>query len=146
MKRPLVLSVAALACGCTAYTPVTPTQAAGGDQTVRVVLNEQGTVALAQLLGGAATELVGRVNSANDSAVTLGVSELTRMNGAGEAWNGEAVTVPLSGVTSVDRRGISAPRSALLAALITAGAVFAGRSFGHGDATGTHDTYGGSVR
>lgn len=144
--RRLALSVAVLTCGCTSYTPITPAQAAGGDQTVRVVLNEQGTVGLAQLLGGATTELVGRVNSASDSAVTLGVSGLTRMNGAEETWNGESVTVPLSGIASVDRRGISAPRSALLAAAITAGAVLAGRAFGRGDVTGTHDTYGGGVK
>lgn len=146
MHRRFALTLTALACGCTTYTPVTPSQAVAGDRTVRVELNEAGTVALAQLLGGAATELVGRVSAADDSAITLRVTQLTRMNGADETWNGERVAVPLTDVAGIAEQRVSVARSALLGAALVGGVIYAGRTFGHGDASGTTNTYGGPVK
>jgi hypothetical protein len=145
MNRPFAISLAAFTCGCTVYTPIAPVQAATGGQVVRVQLTEAGTVDLAQLLGGAATELVGRVDAATDSAVTLRVTLLTRMNGADETWNGEHVAVPLRDVASIQRQAVSVPRSILLGAAVVGGVIFAGKAFGRGDATGSHNTYGGGT-
>jgi hypothetical protein len=128
MNRPFAISLAAFTCGCTVYTPIAPVQAATGGQVVRVQLTEAGTVDLAQLLGGAATELVGRVDAATDSAVTLRVTLLTRMN-----------------VASIQRQAVSVPRSILLGAAVVGGVIFAGKAFGRGDATGSHNTYGGGT-
>lgn len=103
--------------------------------TVRLTLTDAGTAHLATVLGPGAASVAGRVTSVTDSGVTLGVTRVTRLTGVGEAWKGEAVTVPRADVASAAHEEVSVPRSILAAGAVVAGAVLAARVIG-GSVTG----------
>lgn len=144
MRRTLS-AVLVLLCGCTVYTPVATNTGLDG-QPVRLVLNQSGVRALEPALGAATSEVEGRVQETTDSSVVLLVSGVTRNSGTAEPWNGERAEVPLRDIASVATRRTSFARSALLAGVIGGGVFLVGRSFGGGNATGSHTTYGGPAQ
>lgn len=131
--------------GCMAYTPVAATPQIQ-NEPVRLRLNQDGSAALAPLLGAATSEVRGRVQSVSDSSIVLLVSEVARADGGTEPWNGERAEIPLRDVTSVAKQRTSVARSALLGGLLAGGVYLVGHSFGGGNATGSHTTGGGSAQ
>ncbi|MEO6779143.1 MAG: hypothetical protein ABI194_06760 [Gemmatimonadaceae bacterium] len=141
----IALCVLAALCGCTTYTPV-PLTPALQQQNVRIRLTQQGTADVGSTLGGGASELQGRILTANDSAVTISVMQVTRLTGVDETWNGEQATIALRDISEVAREQRSVARSVAAAGILGGGAYLIGRSFGGGNVTGTHNTSGGSVK
>jgi len=145
MRSVAMLSTCTLAAACTTYTPV-PVTSALNDQNARVRLTQQGMIDLGPLLGGGASELEGRIVSANDSTLTISVTSLTRLTGVEETWNGEQTKIALTDVSAVEREQSAVARSIVGAGILVGGVYLIGRSLGSGDATGSHTTTGGSVK
>ena len=58
--------------------------------------------------------------------MSIKITQLTRVSGVDETWNGEPVTVPRDDISLVERRTTSVARSVLVAAAIVGVAVAAG--------------------
>lgn len=123
----LLTGLLAVAAGCYHYTPLAPADVAPG-RTVRVELGDQGTAELARWIGARGASLEGRVQAVDDTAITLAVSDVVRLNGVTEPWKDESVLVPLRLAQSVGVRRLDRPRTiwtsvGALAALIAANSV-----------------------
>ena len=108
-----------LLCGCYTYR-----NTAVGDAAimapVRVELTEGGSQEITRQVGPRGSMLEGIVTAKSDSALTFGVSALTRTNGVEETWHGERVTVPTSAVSRMQLRKFSALNTGLfIAGLVT---------------------------
>jgi hypothetical protein len=109
-----------LLCGCYTYR-----NTAVGDAAimtpVRVELTEAGSQEMTRQVGPRGSTLEGIVSARSDSALTFGVSVLTRTNGVEETWHGERVTVPTSAVSRIQLRKFSALNTGLFIAGLVAG-------------------------
>lgn len=112
---------------CQVYTPVVVSPATAGTE-VRVTLSDQGTASLGNSLGYGAKFVEGRLTTLTDSTVGVAVTQVTRISGIDETWKGEAVTVPRSGITTIERRETSVTRSLLVAGAVVGGALLAARA------------------
>ena len=134
-----VVRVAAIiaVCGCSRYVElgnVAPKP--GGD--IRVTLSMRAFDVAYGPIGSAVRQLEGNMLSADDSAIVMSVTGVTRTTGFDEAWLGQQVTVARSNVTSIEAKKLSVPRT-----LGTIGAVLAGSFFAHGAISGGEGTSSG---
>jgi hypothetical protein len=104
--------------GCYASMPLQGTPTSGS--TVVLDLNDQGRVALGELIGPSAATVEGQVASANESSYSLRVSSVSYLNGQSNRWSGEALTVPANLVSQAKQRTFSRSRTALLGAAAVA--------------------------
>lgn len=131
-----IASCAVLVAGaCQVYTPVAVAPTIAGSD-VRVTLTERGTATLYGPLGSGATQLEGKVRGVTDSSFSLAVTQVRRLSGVEETWNGEPFTLKQSDIATVEHKQTSVTRSLLLAGGVIGGAILAGR-LGTGDQTGT---------
>jgi hypothetical protein len=89
-----------------------------------VTLTEEGSVAVAALVGPRVAAIDGRLTARDDSTVSLAVTSTTRRNGVEDPWSGEPVVVRRAAVNALEERVFSGRRTAVAAA-ITAGALAA---------------------
>ena len=112
---------ALLLCSCYTYRTT-----AVGDAAlmtpVRVDLTDEGSQELTKQVGPRGTSLEGVVSARSDTALVFNVTALTRTNGVEETWHGEHVTVPVSGVSRIQRRKFSALNTGLFIAGLVTGA------------------------
>jgi hypothetical protein len=129
-------AVALLSCAaCQIYTPVSVTPAPHG-QEVRITFAAAGATALQGNIGAHVTQLEGALQDANDSAIVVLVSHVTRTGGIEEVWDGEGVTLSRANITTVETRRTSVSRSLLAAGALVGGAILVSRAVGAGDQSG----------
>ena len=134
MRRRLVGVVVASSflCGaCSTYTSVAPSLAPTSG-TVRLSMNDAGRTEILPSIGGQVNSVEGEVRSISDSAVTIDVSEISRVSLDVETYHGAAVTIPSRYIGSIERKRVRVTRSLLIAAAIMGGAIWIGTQ-GHGD-------------
>jgi hypothetical protein len=119
---------------CQSYVPTTVTSTPPAAQ-VRVTLTQEGQLRLAGPLGARPTVLEGHVMGSTPDTLRLSVQRIIRLGGDWENAGGVATSVPLTYVATVERQQVDGARSALLGALIVAGAVFIGSAIGGGGAS-----------
>jgi hypothetical protein len=121
----MVPGIAMLCTACQVYTPISLSPQTA-PTTVRVTLNDGGSYRLQPSLGANASALQGQLLGVTDSTMSIKITQLTRVSGVDETWNGEPVTLPRDDISLVERRTTSVARSVLVAAAIVGVAVAAG--------------------
>ena len=121
--------MAMLCTACQVYTPISLSPQTQ-PTTIRVTLNEGGSYKLQPSLGANASQLEGQLLGVTDSTLSIKITELTRVSGADETWNGEPVTVPRDDISLVEHRTTSVARSVLVAVAIVGVAIAAGNVSG----------------
>ena len=116
---------------CVTYEPVT-LQLAPPTRTVRVSLNGDARAHSFGTLGSQIESIEGEVRSVSDSGITIAASEVAREGADEDRLTGETVLIPSRYVASVAQKRVQVGRSVLLAAAITAGAIWIGTSLGGG--------------
>lgn len=87
---------------------------------VVATLNDRGRVALGEALGPNADRVEGTVTTRGDTLVTLAVKRVRYFGGTENAWAGEAVTLPIAGLRSIQERRLNRTRTAVVAGAVTA--------------------------
>lgn len=134
MQRRLVgvIMAGSILCGaCATYTSIAPSLAPTSG-TVRLSMNDAGRSETLGPLGAQVTTVEGEVRSISDSAVTIAVSEVSRVSSDVEPYHGEAVTIPSRYIGAIERKRVQVARSLLIAGAILGGAIWIGTQ-GHGD-------------
>ncbi len=121
--------MALLCTACQVYTPISLSPQTQ-PTTVRVTLNDGGSYRLQPSLGANASQFEGQLLGVTDSTLSIKITDLTRVSGVEETWNGEPVTIPRDDISLVEHRGTSVARSVLAAAAIVAVAIAAGNVTG----------------
>lgn len=93
---------------------------------VAVELSDRGRVLVGGQLGESVLQVVGRIVSSTDSAVTLSVTRTVLMQGSTVVWTGEQVAIPRSGVRGYRIRQFSRGRTVMLSVAVFAGLVLVG--------------------
>jgi hypothetical protein len=123
--------------GCYAYAPVDGSALAPrAGESVRVVLEQPGPVALRDFTVTYAVRLDGEFVRADTTDVTLSTWWVVAAGGAEHRGVGETVTVPWSNVVRLERRALSMPRTGLVTAGIVAGAFVLGNAMYGGGGAG----------
>jgi hypothetical protein len=129
----LLMAGSILSGACATYTSIAPSLAPTSG-TVRLSLNDAGRSETLGRLGAQVTTVEGEVRSISDSAVTISVSEVSRVSSDAEPYHGEAVTIPSRYIGAFQRKQVQVARSLLIAGAILGGAIWIGMQ-GHGDVT-----------
>jgi hypothetical protein len=134
MRHRLVASLT-LGCfgvsACSTYAPIT-LQTAPRVGTVRLALSDDARNQNFGQLGSQIQSIEGRVRSVSDSGVAISANEVGRADADDQAFRGETVLIPSRYVVAVSQKHVQVGRSVLLAALITGGAIWIGKSLGGG--------------
>jgi hypothetical protein len=112
--RAALLIVLGLTAGCYSYFPLT-TATPNPGTSVTVRLTDAGARELERTLGSDVFLINGRYVSAGDSGFAMSVGSVETKGGDRHAWSGEAVTVPMADIASVDVRRLAKTRTILLA-------------------------------
>jgi hypothetical protein len=136
----VVAGLSFLVTGCSTYLPLpSPVDRANG--MVRLSLTDE---ARGQRFGALGSDLVaveGEVESSNDSAVTVAVSQVERVAADNQSIRNETVTIPTRYIGRVEQKRTLMGRSVLLAGAVVGGVILLGLRFGGGD-VGTGHTGG----
>ena len=103
-------------------------------------LTDQGTVDMANLIGGGAISVEGVVTTADASSWELSLLKVRNREGQTVTWNRERVVFPRSVLTNARERNLDTTRSWIAAGALLAGAVLASVLFdvvGGGSETST---------
>jgi hypothetical protein len=119
------------ASACSTYAPIT-LQNAPQVGTVRLALSDDARNQNFGQLGSQIQSIEGRVRSVSDSGISISANEVGRVDADAQSYRGETVLIPSHYVVAVSQKRVQVGRSVLLAALITGGAVWIGRSLGGG--------------
>jgi hypothetical protein len=114
--RAVWLSVLGLTAGCYSYFPLTTATPEPGT-AVTVKLTDSGARELERTLGYDVFLINGRYMSADDHGFALSVASVETKGGDRHTWSGEAVTVPMADIASVDVRRLAKSRTILLASV-----------------------------
>ena len=114
MRLVALASLVPLLAGCYTYAPL-GTRTPEPNIEVRAQLTDEGTEQLGRLLGPNPVAVEGRVVGSTDQDLTLAVRAVTQRGGVENYWQGERVTLPRSGIATMQRRELSRRRSYLLA-------------------------------
>jgi hypothetical protein len=135
MQRKFVAVVVAISFLVTACSVYTPTTSAVGPASgiVRFSLTDAARSESLGELGSQVVSVEGEVRSADDSAVTVAVSEVARVAADNQELHGETVTIPTRYIARVEQKRTQVARSVLLAGAAVAAVVWLGVQAGHGD-------------
>jgi hypothetical protein len=113
-----------------------------GAETVQLVLNDEGRVEVASMLGSAVDKVEGIVTGQNAQSYTLSVSRVMQLNGNTSKWSGEKVTVAKNGVDGYQVYRLNKKRTVMLVIAIVVGAVVVFTSLSLAGSGGTTQTGG----
>lgn len=134
MKHRLVASLT-LGCfavsACSTYAPIN-LETAPRAGTVRLALSDDARNQNFGLLGSQIQSIEGRVRSVSDSGIAISANEVGRVDTDDQSFRGETVLIPSRYVVGVSQKRVQVARSVVLAALITGGAIWIGKSLGGG--------------
>ena len=121
-------------CGCSRYVELGNTAPVpGGD--VRLTLSMRAYELAYGPIGSAVRQIEGKLLSADDSTIEIGVTGVTRTTGFDEAWSGEHVSVARSNITSIESKRLSVPRTLGTLGAVVAGSFVARGAIGGGEGT-----------
>ena len=120
-----------LVSACASYAPIT-TPISPGRATVRLSLTDAGRSENIGAFGSQITSLEGEIRSADDSVVTLSVTEIGRVAADNQAAHGETIALPARLIERADRKKLLVGRSLLLAGAVVGVVVWLGLQAGHG--------------
>ena len=106
-------------CGCYESVPVQVNTVQPGTK-IRVTLTDAGTDSLARYLGPGVQTVDGKLISASDEKLALGVTSVAMRSGQDQYWKGETVAIPRSALATVQQRKINKPKSLLLGGALIA--------------------------
>jgi hypothetical protein len=133
----MALASALAATACYVERPL-GTSVPAPDTRVVAQVTDEGTVAMANLIGGGATAVEGVVASADGSSWELSLLKVRNREGT-VTWNRERVIFPRAVLTNARERSLDTTRSWIAAGAVLAGALLAGVLFdvvgGGGDET-----------
>ena len=136
MKR--MVFVALLACfACQRYVALDVAPSLVGSD-VRVSLNSEAAGVSFSRIGSRVRQAEGRVLSASDSTLAIGVTGVTRLGGFQDSWGGDTVVFHRSEIVEVERREVSRSRT-----LLSVGAFVVGGILAHTRLTGGGGTVTG---
>lgn len=115
--------------GCYRYEPVLVAAPARGDR-LNAELTDEGSKAVAALVGPRVRSVEGEFVARNDSALTLAVRIVRKENGVEDYWKGEPVSMPRAAVSRLAERRLARGRTTLVAGLAALGAVSLGLLLG----------------
>lgn len=110
---------------CHTYLPLQEVVPASGRE-VAIELNDRGRVSLGGLLGESVDQVIGRIVSSTDSAVTLSVIRTVLMKGSEVVWTGEQVVIPREGVRGFRIREYAKGKTVMLSVAVAVGLVIIG--------------------
>jgi hypothetical protein len=113
---PLILCVVS---GCYESVPVQLNQVQPGTK-IRVTLTDAGADSLARYLGPGVETVDGKLISASDANVSLGVTSIAMRSGQDQYWKGESVAIPRSALATVQQRKVNKTKSVLLGGVLVA--------------------------
>ncbi len=116
----LALGLAVLT-GCYRYLP--PQVAPEPGDRVRIELNDQGRVQLANAIGPEIGRIEGVLDSESDSAVVLRVAQVWGEYGGLTKWEGERVSFSKAYIRDMRERKLSTARTVVAVAALTVGVV-----------------------
>ena len=125
---PVLLVLAAM--GCFTYNNVPHTDALPGRE-IQVDLNVSGRTELAKQIGPEVRSVIGRLDAADTSGLTVAISKTTVMNGDDNGWHGEPVVIPYRYIAQTEERTLSKGKTVALLALLTGAASGLGLLVGH---------------
>jgi hypothetical protein len=115
----LALAPAALPA-CYHYIPLQSSPAPGIE--IQVELNDLGRVGMAEAVGPGVRKIEGLLESSADSGSVIRVARVEGEDGVVTRWEGERVAIKAQYIRTVRERRFSAGRTAIAAAIVTAGA------------------------
>jgi hypothetical protein len=127
--------------GCYNVHPVATPEAAVGGRVV-ATLTDAGSVGIASQVGPRIVEVEGVIQRMTADSLHLGVVRTIDRSDIESLWNGETVSIPVSGITSLRERQLSTRKSVLAAALLVVGALMLAAA---ASGIGVFDGGGGNV-
>jgi hypothetical protein len=124
-------AVSVLVAACSTYAP-TSLASAPASGTVRFALTDAARAESFGPLGSQLTSVEGQVRSTSDSAVTIAVSEVSRVAADNEAYHGEMIVIPTRFIGSVEQKRTQVARSLMVAGGVIAAVIWIGSQAGHG--------------
>jgi hypothetical protein len=119
-----VTSTLLLLSGCYSYVQK-PLPDVVPNDVIEVSISDAGRLALADRAGSQITRVRGKVASRSDSTLDISVSQVSFINGAPSAWQGQELTLRSQDVTQVAQRTLSRTRTLVVALAIGAVAAVA---------------------
>jgi hypothetical protein len=116
---------------CSTYVPIAM-ETVPQVGTVRLALSDDARNQNFGQLGSQIQSIEGRVRSVSDSGIAISANEVGRVDADDQSYRGETVLIPSRYVVAVTQKRVQVARSVLLAALITGGAIWIGKSLGGG--------------
>jgi hypothetical protein len=127
---------------CYDYVPVTTSPPVG--EIIAIEITDRGRGDLADRFGSGILRIEGRLMSAPADQYVLAVSRITQINGDKASWNGETVRLNRAVVGGIENRRFSRGRTAIVAAVATAGVVgFIASRYAASSSSGSTDTTAG---
>jgi hypothetical protein len=132
LRRPLLRAVALASLvahgACYVERPLGTTVPVPETHIVAQV-TDQGTVEMANLIGGGATAVEGVVTTADAASWELALLKVRNRDGQTVAWNRERVVFPRAVLTNARERNLDRTRSWIAAGAVLAGALVAAMLF-----------------
>jgi hypothetical protein len=117
--------VALIGClGCQEYVTLGVAPSMLGSD-VRVSVDPNASAVSFSAIGSHVKRAEGKVLRQTDSTLTIGVTEVTRLNGLEDAWQGDTVDFARSNIVGVEQRRVSTPRTLLSLGSLVAGGILA---------------------
>ena len=134
VRRAFFSAALVVCCGCSRYVDLGNTAPVpGGD--VRLTLSMRAYEVAYGPIGSAVRQIEGKLLSAGDSTIEMGVTGVTRTTGFDETWSGEHVSVARSNITSIESKRLSVPRTLGTLGAVVAGSFVARGAIGGGEGT-----------
>jgi hypothetical protein len=128
LTRSAALAVLVSTTACYVERPLGTSVPAPETRVVAQVTDE-GTVAMAHLIGGGATAVEGVVAAADAASWELSLLKVRNREGQTVTWNRERVVFPRSVLTNARERNLDTTRSWIAAGAVVVGAVLAAALF-----------------
>jgi hypothetical protein len=119
MRPKYLVPIVCVLCGCYESVPIQVNSVQPGTK-IRVTLTDAGTDSLARYLGPGVQTVDGKLISATDERLALGVTSVAMRSGQDQYWKGETVAIPRSALATVQQRKINKPKSLLLGGVFIA--------------------------
>jgi hypothetical protein len=144
MKKLLACVTLTLSLACQTYSAI-PLAAVRPGNNVKMTVTNEGSLAVAPIVGRDIQSVEGRVTAIDTSSVSLLVESVNRGTDASERVDISTVRLAPAAITATELRRVDKPKSFLVAGLITIGAVLIAQGvanggifgLGHGGSSGS---------
>jgi hypothetical protein len=120
MRRSWLVTLLGLSAACYTYRPVSPPGPEPG-ATISAGLTQEGSLAVAPLLGPEVAEVSGRVVDTTGDTLRLSLASVTSQRGIPTSWRGEEIPLARGRLAYLGERRLSPGGTALLSASVAGG-------------------------